>query len=125
MTSERRDEQSYAVIGAARTVHGALGHGFLEPVYAEALGIEFAHQAIPFRREVSLPISYRGRELRTAYRVDFICFDSLLVELKALPRLTGLEHGQIINYLKASGIRRGLLINFGSQSLEWKRVVFG
>ena len=124
MTSEIRDEQSYAVIGAAMAVHGLLGHGFLEAVYTEALGIELAHQAIPFRREVSLPISYRGRELRTSYRADFICFDSLLVEVKALPRLTGLEHGQIINHLKASGFRRGLLINFGSQSLDWKRVVF-
>ena len=101
-----------------------LGHGFLEAVYQEALAIEFAHQGIFYVREVELPIQYRGRQLSTGYRVDFLCFDEVIVELKALDRLTTREEAQVINYLKASGKARGLLLNFGSKSLEHKRLVW-
>jgi GxxExxY protein len=118
------DEQTFAIIGAAMSVHRELGHGFLEAVYQEALVVEFTHCGVPFAREVELPILFRGQKLNTGYRADFLCFDDVIVELKALDRLTTREESQVINYLKASGKSRGLLLNFGARSLEHKRLVF-
>lgn len=119
-----RDPRSYAIIGAAIEVHKQLGCGFLEPVYQEALAIEFTTRNIPFRREARLSIDYKGRVLHMGYCVDFICFESVIVELKALARMSGTEEAQVINYLKATGYEIGLLLNFGTRSLEHRRFVF-
>jgi GxxExxY protein len=118
-----RDPRSYAIIGAATEVHRQLGCGFLEPVYQEALALELANCSIPFRQELKFPISYKGYTLESFYRPDFICFDSMIVELKALGRLSSIEEAQVINYLKVTGYHVGLLLNFGSRSLEQRRFV--
>lgn len=120
---EIRDPQTYAIIGAAMEVHRVLGCGFLKPVYQEALAKEFVLRNIPFRREVELPVMYKGEFLAVKYKPDFICYDSVIVELKALDKLSGKEKAQIINYLKATGIERGLLLNFGTIRLEYERVI--
>jgi GxxExxY protein len=125
MPDEQQDPQTHSIIGAAMEVHRTLGPGFAEPVHQEALAIELGERRIPFRREVELPVSYKGRRLACSYRADFICHDSIITELKALSSLTGAEHAQVINYLKATGLRRGLLLNFGASRLEIKRLVFG
>ena len=117
------DPETYAIIGAAMAVHGELGHGFLEPVYQAALEQEFLTQRVPFEREVDIPVAYKGKPLGVSYRADFVCFGQIIVELKALQKLSGVEESQLLNYLKATGIRRGLLINFGTSSLQHKRFV--
>ena len=119
-----RDQGTYKIIGAALEVHKELGCGFLEAVYQEALGREFATEEIPFRSQPVVQIFYKGRPLNKTYQPDFICYDEVLVEIKAISNLTGIEEAQIINYLKASGFKIGLLLNFGSKSLEHKRFVY-
>lgn len=121
--ADSRDPQTHALIGAAMEVHRELGPGFLEAVYQEALAMEFAERAIPYQRERDLPVFFKGRRLTCAYRADFICYESIIVELKALQALTGWEEAQIINYLKATRLERGLLLNFGRPSLGFKRFV--
>ncbi len=121
---QERDARTYAIIGAAMEVHGHLGCGFLEAVYQEALAIEFERRGIPYRREVELPVFYKGTRLNTAYRADFLCYDAVVVELKALSKLSGTEESQILNYLKATGHATGLLLNFGTPSLEHRRFIF-
>ena len=116
-----RDPRTYAVIGAAMEVHKQLGHGFLEAVYQEALAVEMELREIPFSREVMLPVHYKNRQLAVGYRADFLCFENVVVELKALRKLSTIEESQILNYLKATGFEIGILINFGSRSLEYKR----
>lgn len=105
-------------------VHTELGHGFLEAVYQEALESEFKARGIPYAREHELPIHYRDKLLKTAYRADFICHGEVLVELKALQKLSGSEESQVINYLKASRLHKALLLNFGAPRLEYKRFVW-
>lgn len=93
----------------------------MEAVYQEALAIELGLQDIPFRREVELPIRYRGQLLQASYRADFVCDGDVVVELKALAKLSSIEQAQILDYLKAAGLDTGLLLNFGSPSLQYKR----
>jgi GxxExxY protein len=118
------DVQTHAIIGAAFEVHRELGHGFLEMVYHEALSLEFIGRHIPFEKEVQLPVFYKNQQLSCFYRADFICYDEIIVELKAISTLTSVDHAQLLNYLKATGCKRGLLLNFGSSSLQVKRLVF-
>jgi GxxExxY protein len=123
MGEQKDDPRTYAIIGAAMEVHRVMGNGFLEAVYREALGLEFAAGNIPFQREVDLPVMYKDTTLGVAYRADFICYDGVVVELKAQKELCSADQSQVINYLKAAGMEVGLLINFGSSSLQYKRFV--
>jgi GxxExxY protein len=118
---DKRGPQTDAIIGAAMEVHRVLGARFLETVYQCALAIEFQRCGVPFIRELAMPVYYKNEPLEVGYRADFVCFDEILVELKAMDRLTEREHSQIINYLAVSRMRRGLLLNFGTRSLEYKR----
>jgi GxxExxY protein len=119
----QKDPQSHAIIDAAMEMHRELGFGFLEAVYQSALGMEFQEREIPFRAEVPLPVRYKGKLLTCGYRADFICFADFLVETKAIAELTRADDAQLINELKATGLQRGLLLNFGTSSLQFKRLV--
>jgi len=117
-------DEVYSIIGAAIEVHRELGPGFLEAVYQEALEIELTYRELPFVSQPLLPVYYKKQRLRQEYRADLVCYEQIIVELKALDRLSGKEQAQLLNYLKATGRRVGLLINFGSSGkLEWKRMV--
>ena len=125
MTTDQslRDPHTFAIIGAAMDVHTELGCGFLEAVYRDAMLIELEARRIPFRTEVPFPLKYKERRLALNYRADLVCFESVVVEVKALRAVGPIEHAQAINYLKASGLARGLILNFGARSLEYRRVV--
>jgi len=118
------DPETFSIIGAAMEVHRQLGNGFLEVVYQEAMAVEFAERAIPFRKELDLPVIYKGHQLSCSYRADFVCFGRVIVELKALRELSIREQSQVINYLKATRLTRALLLNFGAARLEYKRIIF-
>ena len=121
--SDQRDPQTHAIIGAAIEVHKTLGRGFLEIVYHKALENELEISGVPFHDEVFLPIHYKGRLLECAYRADFICYGEILLELKAIDQLDSAHRAQVLNYLKATGLKRALLINFGDDILRFERIV--
>jgi len=116
-------QECYNVIGSAMAVHNELGCGFLEAVYQEALSLEFLENEIPFDKEKRLDVSYKGRLLEKKYFADFICYNQLIVEVKAMDGLLPEHIAQVLNYLKATGLRVGLLINFGATKLQYKRVI--
>lgn len=115
-------EESYKIIGAAMEVHKVLGCGFTEPVYQEALELEFQLRNIPYVREKKFQITYKGRLLDKDFRPDFVCYDEIIVELKAVSDFTDEHYAQVYNYLKACEMDLCLLINFGKKSLEHKRI---
>jgi GxxExxY protein len=123
MNAEERDQETHAIIGAAMEVHSRLGHGFLESVYQEALALEFGLRGITFEQQFEARIVYRGDVLHATFRLDFVCFESVIVELKALKNVSPSDDAQCINYLKATGLGRCLLVNFGAPRLEFKRLV--
>ncbi len=117
-------DEAYAIVGAAMEVYYRLGVGFAEPIYQECFAMELAHRRIPFESEFPISMYYRDKVLTKTYRPDFLCFEEIIVELKAMQRLGSNEEAQILNYLKVSRKKLGLLINFGSRpKLEWKRYV--
>ncbi len=117
-------EEVFDIIGAAIEVHKELGDGFLEPVYQESLEIELTLRKIPFESQKILQLFYKDIELKKKYIPDFVCYDKIVFEIKALDRLSNIETSQILNYLKATKMRVGLLINFGSVGrLDWKRFI--
>ena len=115
-------EESYAINGAALLVYKTLGSGFLEAVYQEAIELEFVKRGIPYEREKEVKVFYDGQELKQTYRADFVCYGSVIVELKAVASLDDSHRAQVYNYLKATGYKLGLLYNFGHyDGLEWER----
>jgi GxxExxY protein len=116
-------KECYDIIGACIEVHKELGCGFLEAVYQEALARELLLRSIPFVREQKLEISYKGFTLNKEYFVDFICYDKILLELKALSELVSENEAQLINYLKISKLRLGMLVNFGKTKIQYKRMI--
>ena len=123
MTELMFKEEVYAIIGAAIEVHREKGCGFAEPVYQECMEIELAERKILAEAQKEMKISYKGRQLKKTYLADFVAFGKIIVELKELDKLTPREESQVINYLKSSSMEVGVLINFGTHSLEWKRLV--
>ena len=117
-------DECYAIVGAAMEVYNEMGHGFLEPVYQECMEIEMGEMAIPFDNHVPLNLTYKGRPLSQGYVPDFLCYGKIIVELKALTALADPHRAQVINYLKASGMKLGVLINFGAPGgLQFERIV--
>jgi GxxExxY protein len=112
----------YDIMGACFDVYKELSCGLSEPIYQEALEIEFKLRGIPFEREKELVVYYKGQKLRKKYIADFVCYDDIIVELKALDNVTSKEVSQLLNYLHITKYPLGLLVNFGHEdNLEWKR----
>ena len=126
METQRKDlifpQESYEIIGAAMNVHNALGRGFVEKVYQEALAIEFQEKGIPFQREVEIHAVYKGNALSATFIPDFICYDKIIVELKAVQELDDMHRAQALNYAKVAGMKMALLINFGESRLVAERL---
>lgn len=116
-------DEAYAIVGAAMEVHSQLGSGFLEAVYGDALALEMSARGIPFQREVPLSVNYKGTTLGHAYRADFIAWNQVILELKAIKCISDTEKAQAIHYLKATGHTLALLLNFGAPKLDWARLV--
>lgn len=114
-------DEVFNIIRCALNVSNNLGSGFLEAVYQEALEIELSDIKIPFESQKKILISYKNRILKKEYIADFLCFNKIIIEIKALKKITEIEEAQLLNYLKATGLPLGLIINFGNSKLEWKR----
>ncbi len=118
------EPESFLIRGAVYEVYKEKGCGFLEPVYQECLEHEFAMQKIQFRPQPELPLTYKGIPLRHTYRPDFICMELIIVELKAVSKLLDEHRAQVHNYLKATGLRLGFLVNFAHHpKVEIERIV--
>ena len=117
-----RDE-SYKIRGALFAVHNELGCGFLERVYQDALEVEFRLRNIPYEREKSIQIVYKGEPLGEPYRADFVCYGKVIIELKSVSEILDVHRAQIINYLKATKMKLGFLVNFGEESINIERIV--
>ncbi len=123
MEEKKKDEkliypdESYAIRGACMDVYKTLGNGFLEAVYQECLGIEFRRRGIPFAPQMPLTLTYQGQMLKQRYRPDFVCYDKIVVEIKAISKLLGEHEAQGMNYLKATGFQLCFLVNFGHYPL--------
>ena len=118
----RYSDETYQIIGAAMEVHKTIGCGFTEPLYQEAFEQELRLREIPFQREKIFRVTYKGKELKKEFRPDFVCYDKIIVELKAVDDFADEHFAQVYNYLKATGMQVGLLINFGKKSLDYKRI---
>jgi GxxExxY protein len=117
-------EESYRIMGACFEVYKEMGRGFLEPVYQECLEIEFAAQGIPFRPQAELGLKYKDRALKQKYLPDFICFDKVILEIKAVSQLCEAHRAQVHNYLKATGYKLGILVNFCAfPKVQYERIV--
>ena len=111
-------------MGACFNVYNEKGNGFLEPVYQDCMGIELSHQKIPFSAQPKLDLFYRDIKLKHYYEPDFICYDTIVLELKAVEHLSKEHYAQVFNYLKATGLKLGIIVNFGHYpDLEFKRIV--
>lgn len=116
-------EESFKIIGACMKVHRSLGVGFLEAVYEEALEKEFQIQNIPFKKQVKLELFYENQKLKKQYRADFVCYDTIILEIKAVAQIPIAFNAQLKNYLKCTKMELGMLINFGTPSLTYKRIL--
>jgi GxxExxY protein len=118
-------DEAYAVIGACFEVYNEMGCGFLEAVYQECLEIELELRGVPFKPQSELRLAYKGRQLKQRYIPDFLCFGKIIVEIKAVSEIDDGHRAQVHNYLKATGFRLALLVNFGARGkLEWERIVY-
>jgi len=124
MTMLLHKDLVYSIVGCAMEVHSELGPGFLEAVYEEALAVVFKKKQIPFERQKKIKIKFQGKYLVSEYIADLIVDNNIIIELKAVSSLKGIYEAQVINYLKATGINVGLLLNFGDEKLIWKRLIY-
>lgn len=116
-------EESFKIIGACMKVHSSLGSGFLEAVYEEALEKEFDIQKIPYKKQVKLELYYNDQKLKKHYRADFVCYANIILEIKAVSQIPSVFNAQLKNYLKCTNMELGMLINFGTSSLTYKRII--
>jgi len=117
------EEETFKIIGACMAVHNEMGCGFLEAAYQEALEIELKANEIPFESQKNIPVFFKGKKLKKYYKADFICFEKIIVEIKSALFMHQMGKAQVVNYLKATKYPVGLLINFGENSLQWKRFI--
>lgn len=116
-------EESFKIIGACMKVHRSLGTGFLEAVYEEAMEKEFQALKIPYKKQVTLELYYDHQKLKKQYRADFVCYDTIILEIKAVSQIPVAFYTQLKNYLKCTNLELGMLINFGTPSLTYKRIL--